>query len=246
MKKIFRIILLMIIITIPIPVSSWRQEKINQETREQQKQERVNKIAQDITVKVLAGDSEGSGFIIKKQEDKYIVLTNAHVLNQASKVYHIETPDGILHNARPIKAINLKNYDLALLEFQSNHKKYTVATLGKSSELKIEEPVIATGFPYANNELKISRGKISLVLQRSFQEGYQIGYSNDVEQGMSGGPVLNNKGEVVGINGMLAYPLWGGGYVYEDGDKPSPEFQEILKRYSWAIPIETFQELIYD
>jgi S1-C subfamily serine protease len=57
---------------------------------------------------------------------------------------------------------------------------------------------------------------------------------------MSGGPLLNLQGQVVGVNGKHSYPLFGerSAYMYENGSLVEEEM-ELLKRSSWAIPIET-------
>jgi S1-C subfamily serine protease len=65
--------------------------------------------------------------------------------------------------------------------------------------------------------------------KKSLQEGYQIGYTNDVEQGMSGGPVLNQSGQLIGINGGLKHPLQGIiAFTFIDGSVPS---QDIFQRW---------------
>ena len=75
-------------------------------------------------------------------------------------------------------------------------------------------------------------------------EGYGLGYTNEIEQGMSGGPVLNESGQVVGINGRLKYPLQGiDGFTFADGTKPSIKLFKQMEALSWAIPISTFRQL---
>lgn len=81
------------------------------------------------------------------------------------------------------------------------------------------------------------------MLEKPLEEGYQIGYTNDIEKGMSGGPVLNRAGEVVAVNGMHAYPLWGDPYVFKDGSHPEQSLKQQMVRYSWSIPIQTFVRL---
>jgi serine protease DegQ len=86
---------------------------------------------------------------------------------------------------------------------------------------------------------KFTTGKISLIASKALEGGYQVGYSNNIEKGMSGGPVLNGKGEVIAVNGMHQEPLWGDPYIYQDGSKPKSSLFSMFSRSSWAIPMET-------
>ena len=82
-------------------------------------------------------------------------------------------------------------------------------------------------------------GQVSLLLKKPLEQGYQIGYTNDIYKGMSGAPLLNNRGEVVGINGLHQEPLWDALEVYQDGSVPCQSLQDLISRSSLAIPIES-------
>jgi serine protease Do len=56
---------------------------------------------------------------------------------------------------------------------------------------------------------KLKTGTIKMQLTKTLPGGYQLGCTNDVSQGMSGGPVLDQQGELIGINGLLKYPFQG-------------------------------------
>lgn len=81
-------------------------------------------------------------------------------------------------------------------------------------------------------------GQVSLLLDKPLEQGYQIGYTNDIYKGMSGAPLLNDRGEVVGINGLHKEPLWDALEVYQDGSVPCQSLQDLISLSSLAIPIE--------
>nr|WP_263012932.1 serine protease [Ancylothrix sp. D3o] len=208
--------------------------------------EQLRRLTEQITVRIPAPKSWGSGILINKQGNIYTVLTNHHVI-KSNTSYQIQTADGQTHNAELVQTLRFGDNDLAVLTFRSNNA-YTVASFGNSSTLEIGEEVVAGGFPF-DQELTGSRGflfttgQISLFSNKTFAGGYQLGYTNPIEKGMSGGPVLNSKGQLIGVNGIHAYPLWGNPYVFSDGTSASPLMQEQMSRYSWAIPIQTYIEL---
>ncbi|AFZ02622.1 serine protease [Calothrix sp. PCC 6303] len=209
----------------------------------------IKQLAAAITVKVIAGENGGSGILIRKEAQKagylYTVVTNQHVL-EPGKAAQIQTGDGKKYPATLLKGVNFRGKDIALLQFSTN-ANYTVSSLGNLSTVTVNEPIYSAGFPFekkANqNPFVFKSGKVLLVPERAFKEGYQIGYDNTVEKGMSGGPILNRRGQVIGINGIHAYPLWGNPYVYEDGSQPTAALKDLMSRYSWGIPIQTFAQL---
>ncbi len=206
-------------------------------------------LAQKITVKIITEESGGSGIIIKKTDNSYFVVTNNHVL-QNSRKYKIKTHDNQIYSAEIVKKIKFGKNDLALLQFSSK-SSYKVAALGKSTNIEVGDSIIAVGYPFQEDRSKLEKfkftnGKISIVNEKILDGGYQIGYTNEVEKGMSGGAVINLRGEVIGINGMHAYPIFGDPYIYTDKTKPCKPMRELMIESSWAIPIETFKKLAVD
>lgn len=208
----------------------------------------VAQIAQAITVKVMVGTTWGSGILIRREGKNYTVLTNRHVLTPADS-YRIQTSDGRIYNASVLRGIPWADNDLALLQFQSDGTVYAIATLAPFSHLKVGDTVLAAGFP-AEDDLNASAaefvfvsGQVRLVLESPLKEGYQIGYTGGLRKGMSGGPLLNQRGEVVGINGRHAYPIWGNPYQFKNGSVPSPALQQQMFELNWAIAVQTFVQL---
>ncbi|EKQ70884.1 trypsin-like serine protease with C-terminal PDZ domain [Leptolyngbyaceae cyanobacterium JSC-12] len=218
--------------------------KISQLRGRQVAQDSLYERSRAITVKVKASRNGGSGILVQRQGQIYSVLTNRHVVNVGAP-YVIQTPDGRSHPANLVKKFDFRGNDLAILQFRSK-APYAIASLTNTNHLLEGDPVISAGFPLEPppnqaNGLLITVGKISLLPPKAFIGGYQIGYTNLIHQGMSGGPVLNLRGEVVGINSLRAYPLWGDPYIFQDGSKPPQAQRKTIIQSSWAIPIETFQ-----
>jgi serine protease Do len=209
---------------------------------------RVNRTAAEITVKISGQDFLGSGIIFQQQNQKYLVLTNQHVLRGGKPPFKIQTPDGKTYQGEVVTTDTFPQDDLALLLFSSDRIKYETADIGDYAQLQPGELIFAAGFP-ANSELQLTQsntesnftfteGEVVIVLDKPLQEGYQIAYSNDVQKGMSGGPLLNQQGKLVGINGKHAYPLWEAPDLYEDNSQPCQPLQELITRSSLAIPVE--------
>ncbi|NMF66563.1 S1 family peptidase [Brasilonema octagenarum] len=204
--------------------------------------EEIQKQARVITVKVISKNFLGSGIILKKQKSVYTVVTNAHVLRADKPPYRIQTFDGRIWQAKTLSAISLQGNDLAILQFRPTKAVYAVASVG--SFPKEGDEVFAAGFPFEEEKQEaknftFTTGKVSLVLPKALEGGYQIGYTNDIQKGMSGGPLLNRRGEVVGVNGMHAYPLWDAPSVFFDGKEADEKLHKMIVRLSWAVPIKT-------
>jgi serine protease Do len=216
---------------------------------------KLQSIAETITVKVQSGQNSGSGIIIDRQGQTYTIVTNQHVLRAGNgQIYPVQTPDDRVYSARVTNAANWTQNDLSVLQFESD-RDYAVANLGDSAAVTLDEDVFAAGFPFTVEDtpnpsdlpdrgFRFTIGQVSSISDRSFAGGYQIGYTNTIKKGMSGGPVLNQRGEVVAINGMHAHPLWGNPYVFEDGSFASESQFAQMSQLSWAIPIETLVRLL--
>ena len=144
--------------------------------------------------------SMGSGVIIS--EDGYI-LTNNHVIS-SGKEYYAELANGTVLQAELISADSFS--DLAVLKVDGEVP--AVAKLGNSDLLKPGETAIAIGSPLGNFKNTVTVGVISATgrfLESS--NGYQmenlIQTDTAINQGNSGGPLVNLAGEVIGINVMI-------------------------------------------
>ncbi|MDJ0633011.1 MAG: tetratricopeptide repeat-containing serine protease family protein [Xenococcaceae cyanobacterium MO_188.B29] len=199
-------------------------------------------IARAITVQVYVGKERASGILIARDDNTYTVITNAHVAERGD-TYSIETPDGVKHTATLTRPDGSETgNDLALLQFHSSNN-YQIATVGDSSKVTVGEAVIAAGFPFDADKLKITTGTISLLPDKSLEGGYQIGFTNETVQGMSGGVLLNANGEVIGVLGKGKGAIFDSAYSYSDGTNPTAAELENLKDASFSIPIAKVAEI---
>ncbi|APR96460.1 protease Do [Pandoraea thiooxydans] len=142
----------------------------------------------------------GSGFIITP--DGYI-MTNAHVVDGADSIYVTLT------DKREFKArlIGLdKRTDVALVKI--NASNLPVVALGDSNKLKVGEWVVAIGSPFGLDNT-VTAGIVSAKGRDTGDYLPFIQTDVAVNPGNSGGPLLNMRGEVIGINSMI-YSQTGG------------------------------------
>ncbi|WP_019509264.1 serine protease [Pleurocapsa sp. PCC 7319] len=210
----------------------------------------IYQLLKSSTVRVVKTDSAGSGVIINREGSTYSVLTNWHVVDSNNPL--ILTVDDQQHQlVEPPQQI--KNADLALLRF---HSEVDYSTAKIETQLpQIGDTVYAAGFPLAIDEIENSlelgneafrliQGEVSIVPAKSLPQGYQLGYTNETEVGMSGSPIFNAEGSLVGIHGRGKYrdPNFGV-YIFEDGSEPPQEELEQMIKSSWGIPISVYSEL---
>ena len=141
----------------------------------------------------------GSGFILS--EDGYI-LTNEHVVRGATEL-KIELFDGSEYEAEVIGSDELT--DIALIKIEPE-SKLRPAIIGTAENLKVGEWVIAIGSPLRLKNT-VTAGIVSAI-ERDASSVYVPFIQTDaaVNPGNSGGPLLNLKGEVIGINSQIISP----------------------------------------
>ncbi|MGK7903671.1 MAG: GUN4 domain-containing protein [Hormoscilla sp.] len=193
----------------------------------------VAKLAEEITVKI-EDCGRGSGVIFDKKGNTYYVLTAKHVDSNASKCLVI-TPDKIEHKIELANFKPIEGLDLAVIEFDSNNS-YKVGQRGDSRLATIGTTVYIAG--YARSEVtdnkrtwRVSDGKI-IGRPDEATKGYSLIYNSLTRDGMSGGPVLNADGKIIGIHGAADKKY---------GDKenygiPIEKFIEVRGSSFWPIP----------
>lgn len=139
----------------------------------------------------------GTGFII---DPTGLIVTNEHVVNNAERI-RIRLADGTERIARVIGAD--KATDLALLKIDMTD--LPVLKLGDSEAIRVGDPVLAIGNPL-EYEHSTTSGIISAKGRKVFNERpYEDFIQTDaaINRGNSGGPLLNDAGEVIGVNTVI-------------------------------------------
>jgi tetratricopeptide (TPR) repeat protein/S1-C subfamily serine protease len=192
---------------------------------------------QRVTVRITSETNRGSGTIIAKKGDNYLVLTNAHVTRN-TKTLQVQTYDGHSRAARIVPNSLSENQDLALLEF-SDTRDYSIATIAEftPNQDRIGLEVVAAGYVAETGQYRTTKGTLEQVSDRPLREGYSVGYSGEIVQGMSGGGIFVD-GELIGINGRSAHPILSN-YIYEDGTKPTDAEIQQMRAVNWGIPLHT-------
>ena len=164
----------------------------------------VNITATSLTYNFFYGavpqQGQGSGFILDRAGH---VLTNFHVVGQANRGIEVQLSNKHKYQAKVVGAD--RTHDLALLQIDAPNLQ--PVTLADSSELAVGQKVFAIGNPFGLAGT-MTRGIISSIRSIRGGEGAPIedAIQTDaaINPGNSGGPLLNSRGEVIGINTMIA------------------------------------------
>ncbi|MBB5324101.1 serine protease Do [Anoxybacillus tepidamans] len=176
----------------------------------------------------------GSGVVYKKADGKAFIVTNHHVVENASQL-EVSLKDGTRVRAKLLGSDALT--DLAVLEIDAKHVK-KVAEFGDSDAVKLGEPVVAIGNPlglqFAGSVTQgIISGKNRTIEVDLDQDGLPdwnaevLQTDAAINPGNSGGALVNIEGQVIGINSMKIA-------------------QEAVEGIGFAIPINSARPIISD
>lgn len=211
----------------------------------------IAQFAQQIAVQINSnGDSVGgTGVIVAKEGNTYTVLTANHVacsvlqgrspiVCRSDIAYTVRTPDGKEYATIAIQPLQKtkEDADLAIVKFESA-QEYPVATVGDSEQAKMGTQIYVFGYPSINGSSGSQRDfefSPGFVTSRPSDrpEGYTLRYNAVTKKGMSGGPVFDTEGRIVGIHGQ--------GEADGQAETGSGNKIDIKSGWSAAIPVNTF------
>ncbi len=167
----------------------------------------VEKVYDSVVVVLTYKDdtaiASGTGFIYKKDDGKYYILTNYHVIDGGNKVKIDLTTDEEIE----VKVVGHdENADIAVLSLETN-KDYPIATTGNSLDMRIGDTTFTVGAPLDSSTYSwtVTRGILSgknrlIEVEDNIVNVLQTDAS--INNGNSGGPLCNSNGEVIGINSL--------------------------------------------
>src|ERR1700722_3926995 len=183
-----------------------------------------SQLSLDFFYGLVPSESQGSGFILTKDGR---ILTNYHVIANPQQV-EVTLSDKRKYKAQII--LQDQAHDLALLQINANN--LTPAVLSESRGLQVGQNVYAIGNPFGLNGT-MTTGILSSI--RSVKEPQGATIENALQTdaainpGNSGGPLLNSRGEVIGMNTLIAT----GGAEQSSG-------------IGFAIPVDTIKAVLSD
>jgi S1-C subfamily serine protease len=195
-------------------------------------------------------EGTGSGSII---DQKGYVLTNYHVIKDANEL-SVTLADGSNHRG-DIIGVDPEN-DLAVIKFDPEGQRLTTIPFGSSADLRVGQKVLAIGNPFALDRT-LTTGIVSglgrpvrtdsgLVIKEMIQTDASINPGN------SGGPLLNSRGEMIGINTMIFSPSGGSvgiGFAVpvETAKRVVPDllrYGEVQRGWIDIVPVQLFAALV--
>ena len=181
-------------------------------------------------------EGSGSGVIISENDNEIFILTNYHVVEDATEL-SVKFIDDKSYDAT-IKGVSERR-DIAVVSVSKKSidsetlKQIKIATLGNSNDLKVGNGIIAIGNALGYGQ-SVTTGVVSALNREVTTDIYtqdMIQIDAAINGGNSGGALLNNKGEVVGIN-SLKY------------SQQATTSSASIEGMGFAIPISDVEELI--
>jgi serine protease Do len=189
----------------------------------------TEQIANDMFSRQVLQSGAGSGWVLDK---KGIIVTNNHVVEGANKVV-LQFADGRTYEGNPSNVFRDPTTDLAIIKV--NLEGLTQLSVGDSAKLRVGEWVLALGNPLGKGikakEGIISGVKVSLSTNEEDALYDLIETSAAINPGNSGGPLLNMKGEVIGITSakISSVGVEGMGYAISI-NSALPILQELITK----------------
>ncbi|MDD4311836.1 MAG: trypsin-like peptidase domain-containing protein [Eubacteriales bacterium] len=191
----------------------------------------------------------GSGFVVYKDQSGTFIATNNHVIEDGTDSIYIWISDSIRERAEIVA--KSETQDLVILHLPV---KMDVKPLTLNEKVEQGEEAYAIGFPagadalsntiaHVGSEATITSGIVSSIREASLLNNSAsvkiLQISVDINSGNSGGPLLNHRGEVIGVNALGVIGAQG-----INGAISSEELIKLIKTYNLFDPSQTISALL--
>ena len=153
------------------------------------------------TVVRIEGPVQGTGTLVAQKGNTYTLVTAWHVLSSVrdgDELYAYTTTGKSFRI--PVNSIErVGNVDVAIAKFKG--PSGLIIAKVWIGDIKTGERGEVAGYPIASRKLMVNKGEILAKANVGVEEGYQLLYRIETHQGMSGGPIIDQFGNVVGIHG---------------------------------------------
>jgi len=179
---------------------------VAQAPAQEQRAEAVDRVARAITVRI-EGATQGSGVLVQRDGNRYKVLTAWHVVSgqRPGEELSIITSDGKEHFAEVNSIRQIDQFDLAELSFYSSGN-YLLANVNGQEIASKGMRITTCGFTVRESQFRLNSECIPTVgtlIGISIEDNGRpstLRYNSSTEEGFSGGPVLDSKGNLIGIH----------------------------------------------
>ena len=187
-----------------VNITTSRRVQINEATRRYM--EAMRRFYPNISVPEAAEkiNSIGAGVIIDDGGEDGYILTNNHVIEDATRI-QVQLWDGREYEARRLLWTDQKDLALLKIVHPPGDKPFKPIRLAKDDDLLLGETVITVGNPFGLGG-SVSRGILSSKNRRAMPGNQALDFPDwlqtdaDINPGNSGGPLINLRGELIGIN----------------------------------------------
>lgn len=190
--------------------------------------------APELAVYVKAGDSRGSGTILKPLPGGGIMVAiTDHTLKSDLKEVCVKLPETTSGTTAYVLSRGDDKFDIAFLYLES----VSIANLDEILRGPAPEEgdqIIAYGFSTTGSPIR-RRGSILFRLQKGLLGSYDIATSVDIDKGMSGGPITNSAGHFAGIVATHSEPLWDSGLFFQDRRPVDQRLQVLIDKSAMGI-----------
>ena len=189
----------------------------------------------------------GTGFIVSEDG---LIITNKHVVEDKTATYTILTNDGEEYAVEILSKNPVQ--DIAILKIKdAQNKKFETLKLGDSSSLRLGQSVIAIGNALGEFQNSVSVGVVSGLSRNVLAQGNGtfenlediIQTDTAINRGNSGGPLLNLRGEVIGINTAVSQGGENIGFAIPI-DRAKRDLKQVLSQGKISYPFVGIKYII--